>query len=78
MFLTKVLSAKSTHVRVLCESIVTGHQTQMVRERKADKLEVMWFDPYLQKKVIYKEIKKLKGVDIKNFKPIDTLESLEN
>ncbi|XP_065200139.1 large ribosomal subunit protein bL33m [Planococcus citri] len=77
MFFTRVLSAKSSHVRVVCESLVTGHRVNAIRERKADKLEVVMFDPYVRKKVVYKEIKKLTGVDVKNFKPLDTLESLD-
>lgn len=77
MFLTRVLAAKSKYVSVMCESIVTGHQAYFLRERKGDKLETVWFDPYVRKKVIYKEVKKLKGVDCARYKPNDTLEALE-
>lgn len=74
MFLTRVLSAKSKHVSVLIESIATGHQMSVLRERKDDKLEAYRYDPLIRKKVIYVEIKKLKGVDCKKYNPINKLE----
>ncbi|CAH2982960.1 unnamed protein product [Chilo suppressalis] len=48
MFLTNVLmkKAKSKHVMVLMESVVSGHKFNAIRERLADKLEILKFDPY--------------------------------
>lgn len=31
---------------VLMESVVSGHQFNLIRERLADKIEVIRFDPY--------------------------------
>ncbi|TGZ43781.1 mitochondrial ribosomal protein L33 [Temnothorax americanus] len=61
MFLTNVLlkKAKSKHVLVIAESIISGHRLVRVRERLADKLEFIYFDPYIQQKTLYKEKKKL-------------------
>ncbi|XP_018311112.1 39S ribosomal protein L33, mitochondrial [Mycetomoellerius zeteki] len=61
MFLTNMLlkKAKSKHVLVLTESVVTGHRLVRIRERLADKLEFTFFDPYIQQVALYKEKKKL-------------------
>ncbi|XP_015191277.1 PREDICTED: 39S ribosomal protein L33, mitochondrial [Polistes dominula] len=64
MFLTNILfkKAKSKLLLVLTESVVSGHTRHMIRERVADKLEVIKFDPYIQKMAIYKEVKKVHGL----------------
>ncbi|XP_045499918.1 39S ribosomal protein L33, mitochondrial [Colias croceus] len=64
MFLTNVLlkKAKSKHIMVLMESVVSGHKFNAVRERLADKLEVLRYDPYIQHESLYKERKKIKSI----------------
>ncbi|KAL2715343.1 hypothetical protein V1478_015041 [Vespula squamosa] len=64
MFLTNILlkKAKSKSILVLVESVVSGHTKHMIRERIADKIEVIRFDPYIQTMAIYKEKKKIRGV----------------
>ncbi|XP_043673597.1 39S ribosomal protein L33, mitochondrial [Vespula pensylvanica] len=64
MFLTNILlkKAKSKSILVLVESIVSGHTRHMVRERVADKIEVIQFDPYIQTMAIYREKKKIRGI----------------
>ncbi|KAF7392906.1 hypothetical protein HZH66_008739 [Vespula vulgaris] len=64
MFLTNILlkKAKSKSILVLVESVVSGHTRHMVRERVADKIEVIQFDPYIQTMAIYKEKKKIRGI----------------
>ncbi|XP_075212576.1 mitochondrial ribosomal protein L33 [Lycorma delicatula] len=64
MFLSNVLlkKAKSKHILVMMESMVSGHTFLTARERLADKLEVIWFDPYIQQKSVYKEKKKIKSL----------------
>lgn len=64
MRLTNILfkKAKSKDVMVLMESIVSGHQFNLIRERLADKLEVVRFDPYIQKMCIYRERKKIRSM----------------
>ncbi|OWR52677.1 mitochondrial ribosomal protein L33 [Danaus plexippus plexippus] len=49
MFLTNVLlkKTKSKYIMVLMESVVSGHKFNKIRERLADKLEVIRFDPYM-------------------------------
>ncbi|XP_053598793.1 39S ribosomal protein L33, mitochondrial [Microplitis demolitor] len=62
MFLTGLLfakKAKSKHVLMTVESLVSGHKINRIRERLADKLEFMFFDPYVQQEVMYREKKKL-------------------
>ncbi|GLV35233.1 mitochondrial ribosomal protein L33 [Carabus blaptoides fortunei] len=64
MFLTNVLlkRVKSKNIMVLMESMVSGHQFTAIRERLADKLEVIRFDPYIQKESVYKERKKVRSM----------------
>ncbi|XP_043495989.1 39S ribosomal protein L33, mitochondrial [Polistes fuscatus] len=64
MFLTNVLfkKGKSKQLLVLVESVISGHTRHMIRERLADKIEVIKFDPYIQKMAVYKEIKKVHGI----------------
>ncbi|KOC63241.1 39S ribosomal protein L33, mitochondrial [Habropoda laboriosa] len=64
MFLTNVLlkKAKSKLVLVLLESVASGHKRVRFRERLADKQEITLFDPYVQDVVLYREIKKIKGI----------------
>ncbi|KAK9508463.1 hypothetical protein O3M35_006016 [Rhynocoris fuscipes] len=65
MFLTNVLlkrKAKSRFIMVLMESLVSGHQFNWIRERLADKAELVRFDPYIQQESVYKEKKKIKSM----------------
>lgn len=64
MFITQVLlkKAKSKNIMVLMESVVSGHQFNMIRERLAEKIEVLKFDPYIQRISLYKERKKIRSV----------------
>ncbi|XP_026330862.1 39S ribosomal protein L33, mitochondrial [Hyposmocoma kahamanoa] len=64
MFLTNVLlkKAKSKLIMVLMESAVSGHKFNTIRERLADKLELIRFDPYIQKESIYRERKKIRSI----------------
>ncbi|KAJ3665014.1 hypothetical protein Zmor_000535 [Zophobas morio] len=65
MFLTNVLlkRVKSKRIMVQMESVVSGHTFNKIRERLADKLEVVRFDPWLQKECVYKEAKKVRSMD---------------
>ncbi|KYM94393.1 39S ribosomal protein L33, mitochondrial [Cyphomyrmex costatus] len=56
MFLTNTLlkKAKSKHVLVLVESVISGHRVVRVRERLADKLEFTFFDPYSKRLYLQK------------------------
>ncbi|XP_032518350.2 large ribosomal subunit protein bL33m [Danaus plexippus] len=64
MFLTNVLlkKTKSKYIMVLMESMVSGHKFNKIRERLADKLEVIRFDPYIQAESLYKEKKKIRSL----------------
>ncbi|XP_049700188.2 large ribosomal subunit protein bL33m [Helicoverpa armigera] len=64
MFLTNVLfkKAKSKMIMVLMESVVSGHQCIKIRERLADKLELIRFDPYIQQDSLYRERKKIRSL----------------
>ncbi|XP_055309081.1 39S ribosomal protein L33, mitochondrial [Sitodiplosis mosellana] len=64
MFLTNVLmrKAKAKSILVLMESAVSGHQFLQIRERLADKLETIRFDPYIQKPSVYRERRKVKSI----------------
>ncbi|XP_013191556.1 large ribosomal subunit protein bL33m [Amyelois transitella] len=64
MFLTNVLfkKAKSKTIMVLMESVVSGHKFIAIRERLAEKLELLKFDPYIQHESLYKERKKIRSM----------------
>ncbi|XP_046382472.1 39S ribosomal protein L33, mitochondrial [Ischnura elegans] len=64
MFLTNILlkKAKSKEIMVLMESMVSGHKYVAVRERLAEKLELIRFDPYIRKDAVYKERKKIRSL----------------
>ncbi|XP_076622735.1 mitochondrial ribosomal protein L33 [Colletes latitarsis] len=64
MFLTNILlkKVKSKGVLVAVESIASGHRYVVPRDRTADKLEIVKFDPYVQAMVLYKEKKKLTSI----------------
>ncbi|XP_015127868.1 39S ribosomal protein L33, mitochondrial isoform X2 [Diachasma alloeum] len=64
MFITAWLCAKpkSKFVLVLCESMVSGHKVNLIRERLAEKMEFMQFDPYAQVMAYYKERKKIRSI----------------
>lgn len=66
MFLTVLLRAKvkSKNVLVMCESIASGHRINLLRERTADKMEFIRYDPLINQDSLYKEIKKIKSVKI--------------
>ncbi|XP_044756075.1 39S ribosomal protein L33, mitochondrial [Coccinella septempunctata] len=64
MFLTNVLlkKAKSKSIMVQMESVISGHTFNKIRERLADKLELIRFDPRIQQECLYKEKKKVRSV----------------
>ncbi|XP_032678344.1 39S ribosomal protein L33, mitochondrial-like isoform X1 [Odontomachus brunneus] len=63
MLLTNVLlKPKSKNIMVIAESVVTGHKIIRIRERIADKLEFLHFDPYIQHQVLYTELKKVRSM----------------
>ncbi|XP_072397476.1 large ribosomal subunit protein bL33m [Diabrotica undecimpunctata] len=64
MFLTNVLlkRVKSKQIMVQMESIVSGHTFNKIRDRLADKLEVIRFDPYIMQECLYKEKKKIRSM----------------
>ncbi|KAH8237470.1 hypothetical protein KR038_005972 [Drosophila bunnanda] len=63
MRLTNVLlkKVKSKRIMVVLESAVSGHQFNAFRDRLADKLEIIRFDPYIQKESLYRERKKIRS-----------------
>ncbi|XP_026752687.1 39S ribosomal protein L33, mitochondrial [Galleria mellonella] len=64
MFLTNILckKAKSKLIMVLMESAVSGHKFVTIRERLADKLEILRYDPYIQEESLYRERKKIRSI----------------
>ncbi|KAH8323182.1 hypothetical protein KR074_008612, partial [Drosophila pseudoananassae] len=48
-------------IMVVLESVVSGHQYNAFRDRLADKLEIIRFDPYIQKESLYRERKKIRS-----------------
>jgi len=58
---TLLAKPKSKLLLVLLESVVTGHKYLWLREKTADKLEVIRYDPHVRAEVVYKEIKKVKS-----------------
>ncbi|XP_022909683.1 large ribosomal subunit protein bL33m [Onthophagus taurus] len=64
MFLTNVLlkRVKSKSIMVQMESMVSGHTFNKIRDRLADKLEVIKFDPFIQRTSLYREKKKIRSI----------------
>ncbi|KDR23942.1 39S ribosomal protein L33, mitochondrial [Zootermopsis nevadensis] len=64
MFVTNILlkKTKSKMIMVLMESAVSGHKMIRIRERLADKLEMISFDPYIQQPSVYRELKKVRSL----------------
>lgn len=52
---------------VLMESVVSGHKYNVFRERLADKLELIHFDPWIGQMSVYKERKKIRSANVKKF-----------
>lgn len=71
MFLTRALLAAATqkYSLVVIQSTVSGHKYEVVREKKSEKLELICFDPLIRKEVVYKETRRIKGVDMRSFNP---------
>ncbi|XP_017133330.1 39S ribosomal protein L33, mitochondrial [Drosophila gunungcola] len=63
MRLTSVLfkKVKSKRIMVVLESVVSGHQYNAFRDRLAEKLEIIRFDPYIQQESLYRERKKIRS-----------------
>ncbi|XP_030381857.1 39S ribosomal protein L33, mitochondrial [Scaptodrosophila lebanonensis] len=63
MRLTNVLlkKVKSKRIMVVLESAVSGHKFNMFRDRLADKIELIRFDPYIQQDSLYRERKKIRS-----------------
>lgn len=40
------------HILVLMESVISGHRIMRIRERLADKLEFIFFDPYSERFIL--------------------------
>ncbi|EZA53128.1 hypothetical protein DMN91_005134 [Ooceraea biroi] len=64
MLLTNILlkKAKSKEILVMVESVISGHKLVRIRDRVAEKLEFIRYDPYIQQKALYKEIKKIRSL----------------
>ncbi|XP_066142051.1 large ribosomal subunit protein bL33m [Euwallacea fornicatus] len=64
MFITRILfkKVKAKDIMVQMESLVSGHTFNIIRPRLADKLELIRFDPYIQKESVYKEKKKIRSM----------------
>ncbi|GFR30997.1 hypothetical protein TNCT_393781 [Trichonephila clavata] len=58
----EMAKAKSTHILVLMKSVITKHTFPAKRARQGDKLEMLKFDPFVQKEVLYRELKKIGSV----------------
>ncbi|XP_055642788.1 39S ribosomal protein L33, mitochondrial [Toxorhynchites rutilus septentrionalis] len=65
MFLTNILlkKVKSKNILVLMESAVSGHQFTWIRERLADKIEMIRFDPYIQRNSLYRERRRVRSLN---------------
>ena len=55
---------KSDITLVQLQSTVSDFKKQARRNRLGDKLETMDFDPMVQKRVLFKEVKKIKTFDL--------------
>ena len=61
---TSMAFAKSDITLVTIKSTVSDFSKQGRRNRLGDKLETIDFDPYVQKRVLFKEVKKVKTLSL--------------
>jgi len=54
--------AKADRIVVLCKSVATGHSRGKARQRLADKLEFIDWDPTINREVLYREEKKIRSL----------------
>ncbi|KAH8420461.1 hypothetical protein KR009_010606, partial [Drosophila setifemur] len=59
LWLIQLISPR--RIMVVLESVVSGHQYNAFRERLAEKLEIIRFDPYIQQESLYRERKKIRS-----------------
>jgi hypothetical protein len=59
---TLAKKAKADRIVVLCKSVATGHGRHKARQRLADKLEFIDWDPTINTEVLYREEKKVKSI----------------
>lgn len=59
---TLAKKAKADRIVVLCKSVATGHSRHKARQRLADKLEFLDWDPTINLPVLYREEKKVKSI----------------
>ncbi|XP_011142115.1 39S ribosomal protein L33, mitochondrial [Harpegnathos saltator] len=64
MLLTNILfkKAKSKLIMVSARSVISDHMLIRIRERVGEKLEFIAFDPYIQRKALYREAKKIRSL----------------
>lgn len=61
--------AKSKHLLVAADSLVSGHRRNIFRERTADKAEFFDYDPFIGQPALYREVKKIRSASWKELKP---------
>lgn len=57
------LARKGRTMLVVVKSTASNHYMTMFRDKSAEKYEFIRFDPYIERSVVYKEVKKLKTID---------------
>ncbi len=57
---------KGDTMLVMIQSTVTGHTMQANRARQGEKMETLAFDPLIQKKVLYRESRKIRTYSSKD------------
>jgi len=63
MLLTNVLFKKAKTKNILVEvvSLASGHRFLWMRERLADKLELIRLDPFIGREAVYRETRRVQG-----------------
>lgn len=72
MHLTNCLlaKAKSKHALVMLKSIISGRKLNVFKERSTEKLELLHYDPHIDKDTVYQEVKRIRSADMgSDFKP---------
>ena len=57
------LAKKGRTFLVLVKSTASNHKMYMLRDKMTEKYEFIYYDPLIERNVIYKEQKKLRTVD---------------
>lgn len=55
--------SKSKYAMVMLKSVVSGRKLYVFKERAPEKLEILHYDPHIQKDTVYHEVKRIRSAE---------------